>query len=263
VDCRDVRNLLHAYSDGELDLVRHLQMEHHLAECTACADREQGVRQLREAFTATPLYHRAPDALRARIQTVQLEPPTPNRRRGRWSFAPVAAGGAAVAATLFIAGVILMRHGPSADDRLTDQLLAGHVRSLQVDHLKDVASTDRHTVKPWFRGKLDFSPHVPDLATDGFPLTGGRLDYVVERPVAALVYTRRQHVINLFTWPEASDDGRPARSTSRQGFHVSTWHHGGMAYSAVSDLNAEELDEFVRLFRHTLEGQPSGPESKE
>jgi anti-sigma factor RsiW len=247
VDCRDVRTLLNAYADGELDLVRHLQAEHHLAECADCAGREQELRLLRDAIAAAPLYHRAPDGLRARVQAAAA-PAFPSRPRRR-SIALAAAGGAVAAAALLIGGILLLRPTASADDRATDQVLAAHVRSLQADHLTDVASSDRHTVKPWFRGKLDFAPHVPDLAADGFPLTGGRLDYVADRPAAALVYARRQHVINLFTWPADGGDVWPARPAGRQGFHVLAWRHGGMAYRAVSDLNPEDLAEFVQLFR--------------
>ena len=247
MDCRDVRSLLNAYSDGELDLVRHLQAEHHLAECTECAEREQGLRALRDAIASAPLYHRAPDALRRRV----LAAPEPVRpatgRRAGWSVVPVAAGLAAAAAVLLTAGVILLRPSPSTPDRVTDQVLVAHIRSLQADHLTDVASSDRHTVKPWFRGQLDFSPTVPDLAPQGFPLTGGRLDYVADRPVAALVYLRRQHVINVFVWPAPGTDVEPARRTGRQGFHLVTWHQAGMAYWAVSDLNPEELDAFATL----------------
>jgi anti-sigma factor RsiW len=255
VDCRDVRNLLTAYSDGELDLVRHLQTEHHLVECTECAERAEGLRLLREAIASGPLYHRAPSALRARVQAASTSPPEP-RRRAWWPFAVAASAVAVVIAALLPAGVVLMRSPATADDRVTDQLLASHVRSFQVDHLTDVASSDRHTVKPWFRGKLDFAPQVPDLASEGFPLTGGRLDYLSDRPVAALVYARRQHVINLFTWPEAGDDVWPARSSSRQGFHVRIWRQAGMAYRAVSDLNSEELDEFISMFRQGATASP-------
>jgi anti-sigma factor RsiW len=246
VDCRDVRNLLNAYSDGELDLVRHLQAEHHLAECTACAEHEQSLRLLRDAVASAAPYHRAPESLRARV----LDGPVPPAPAERPRLIPYAAAGLGVAAAvLLMAGLVVIRPPASADDRVMDQLLASHVRSLQVDHLTDVASSDRHTVKPWFRGKLDFAPQVADLSADGFPLTGGRLDYVADRPVAALVYMRRQHVINLFTWPEPGDDAGPTRSGERQGFHVRSWRQGGMAYRAVSDLNDEELDEFVGRIR--------------
>jgi anti-sigma factor RsiW len=116
-----------------------------------------------------------------------------------------------------------------------------------------VASSDRHTVKPWFRGKLDFSPQVPDLTPQGYSLSGGRLDYLTDRPVAALVYYRRLHAINLFTWPAADDDVKPVRGLARQGFHIRYWQRGGMSYWAISDLNEQEFDEFVRLFQEHSE----------
>ena len=130
-----------------------------------------------------------------------------------------------------------------------DFVVANHVRSLQVDHLRDVASTDQHTVKPWFRGKLDFSPQVLDLSAQGYTLSGGRLDYASDRPVAALVYYRRLHTINVFTWPAGNSDDKDVRARTRQGFHIRYWQRSGMAYWAISDLNNRELDEFVRLFQ--------------
>ena len=146
-------------------------------------------------------------------------------------------------------GMLLYQARTSADDRLAELVIAGHIRSLQVDHLKDVESTNRHIVKPWFRGKLNFSPQVPDLSTQGYELSGGRLDYLADRPVAALVYKRALHVINLFTWPEVNDEMKAMQSLSRQGFHIRTWQQSGMTYWAISDLNDQELDEFVRLFQ--------------
>ena len=135
--------------------------------------------------------------------------------------------------------------------------MAGHVRSLQADHLADVLSSDRHTVKPWFRGKLDFSPQVPDLSPQGYALTGGRLDYLADRPAAALIYHRRLHTINLFTWPVGDDREKAVQSLSRQGFHIRTWQRAGMTFWAISDLNDQELDEFVRLFQeHSQEVRP-------
>jgi anti-sigma factor RsiW len=159
----------------------------------------------------------------------------------------MAVAGAALLAGAFTIGMLWPRPGSSGDERLTELVLASHIRSLQVDHMTDVASSDQHTVKPWFRGKLDFSPRVPDLSSAGYTLSGGRLDYLADRPVAALVYHRRQHVINVFTWPASDDEERPMRSLSRQGFHIRSWQRSGMAYWAISDLNPQELDEFVRL----------------
>jgi anti-sigma factor RsiW len=252
VDCRDVQNLLHPYADGELDLVRHLQVEHHLAECAVCAGREQGLQRQREAIAAAPLYYRAPESLRVRLQAAFGPTPVVPARRNRRR--PVAALPTLAASILLLAGIsagVYLTLRGAADDRVADRVVAGHVRSLQAAHLTDVASSDRHTVKPWFLGKLDFSPRVPDLSPHGYVLTGGRLDYLTDRPVAALVYLRRQHVINLFTWPAAEDQELPVRTLDRQGFHVCHWQRGGMAYWAISDLNARELDEFVGLLRES------------
>jgi anti-sigma factor RsiW len=247
VECRDVQNLLHPFVDGELDLVRHLQIEHHLADCTGCADRERGLRQLREALAAPELRYRAPDALRARLRSAAA-PPAPRKRRTTRALVATAAGVVLLVAASLAAGALLVR--PSAEDRLAEEVVAGHVRALQVAHATDVASSDRHTVKPWFRGKVDFAPQVPDLAGSGFVLTGGRLDYLGNRPVAAVVYHRRAHLINVFTWPAGGGEvDRLVRALYRQGFHVRVWQRAGMAYWVISDLNPEELDEFVQLFQ--------------
>ena len=136
-------------------------------------------------------------------------------------------------------------------NRLAESVVVGHIRSLQVDHAM-VASTDQQTVKPWSRGELDFAPHVPDLSQIGFELSGGRLDYLVDKNVAALVYYRRLHPINVFTHPAPNDDQRPVKRFTRQGFHIRHWQRGGMVHWAISDLNDQELDEFVRRF-----GEPS------
>lgn len=253
MDCRDVQALLHPYADGELDLVRHLQVEHHLAECEGCAERARGLRRLREAVAAAPLYHRAPGGLREKVRAA-LTPaePAAKPRRRRWRAAPLAATAAGVLlmAAVALTGGALVSRG-AATDRLAEEVVAGHVRSLQVAHLTDVASSDRHAVKPWFLGKLDFSPPVPDLTPRGFRLAGGRLDYLADRPVAALVYLRRDHAVNVFAWPAADGGEGAVRSLHRQGFHVRHWQGAGMTYWAVSDLNPAELDEFVRMFRES------------
>lgn len=256
MNCPDVQRLLHPYSDGELDLLRHVQIEEHLTGCAACTEQEQHLRSLRAAISSPSLYYRAPAALRARIQ-LAAPPVTRGRRRLAVQLAAMAAGILLLIGASITIGMLLSQAGTSADDRLAELVVAGHVRSLQVDHLTDVVSTDRHTVKPWFRGKLDFSPEVPDLSQQGYALSGGRLDYLADRPVAAVVYHRRLHAINLFMWPAVNDETKAVRGLARQGFHLRTWQRSGMSYWAISDLNDQELDELVRLFQeHASELAP-------
>jgi anti-sigma factor RsiW len=153
---------------------------------------------------------------------------------------------------LLVWSLVPMLTGPSANDRLTRELIAGHVRSLMVSHLTDVASSDQHTVKPWFEGKLDFSPPVIDLTEQGFPLVGARLDYLDNRPVAALVYQRQQHVINLFIWPAAHDAEKGEQMVTQQGYHLLHWAQAGLSYWAVSNLNLDELQAFVQRVQQAM-----------
>jgi anti-sigma factor RsiW len=154
----------------------------------------------------------------------------------------------AAAAVVFLALVPLLR-GPSQEEILTREVVSSHVRSLMANHLADIPSTDQHTVKPWFNGKLDFSPPVQDFATEGFPLVGGRLDYLDHRPVAALVYHRDKHLINVFVWP--SDKDAPVETTrvTRQGYNVFHWSRSGMNFWVVSDLEERQLRDFVQLLQ--------------
>jgi anti-sigma factor RsiW len=263
MNCQDVQNLLHPYVDGELDLVRTVEIEEHLAGCPACAEQEQSLHSLRASLSAPALRYAAPASLRARVQVAGDEPPITAVRephvvaREAW-LRPVAL--AAGFLTLIGAAVtlgILMSQATAQTNRIADWVVAGHVRSQQVNHLTDVVSTDRHTVKPWFRDKLDFSPLVPDLSTQGFPLSGGRLDYLADRPVAALVYQHGKHVINVFTWPADSSGEKGVQKISRQGFHIRYWRLAGMNYWVISDLNEEDLDRFDRLFfADAASGQP-------
>lgn len=248
MNCKDVRRLLQSYSDSELDLVRHVEMEEHLRSCAECAEQEKNLKSLRSALSSSSQYYHAPAALRARIQ---LANPlvVNNPRRPMMRLAAIAAGVLFLIGSSAILGAILSRAGTSTDDRLAEAVVANHVRSLQVDHLMDVESTDRHTVKPWFRGKLDFSPQVPDLSSQGYTLSGGRLDYLADRPVAALAYHCRMHTINLFTWPAVNNEEKSVRAFSRQGYHLRYWQRSGMTYWAISDLNEKEFDEFVRVFQ--------------
>jgi anti-sigma factor RsiW len=161
----------------------------------------------------------------------------------------MAAGIVLLVTASLTAGVYLARSG-SAEDRLTEAVVAGHIRSLQVAHATDVANSNQHIVKPWFSGKVDFAPQVPDLSAAGFPLSGGRLDYLVDRPVVAIIYHRREHLINVFTWPATDGESdRGLRTFHKQGFNIRRWQRAGMAYWVISDLNPQELDTFVMAFQ--------------
>jgi anti-sigma factor RsiW len=240
-----MRELLHAYHDGELDLVRALEVESHLHDCPACSRAHQEIGSLRVTLTAAPsLYHRAPPGLSEQVR-YSLRAAGPSRRFTRFPRRWLGVAAMIALAALGAWGLGRGLSAPSAEERLADEVIAGHVRSTLVAHLTDVASSDRHTVKPWFSGKLDFAPPVSDLAAEGFPLVGGRLDYLDRRPVAALVYRRRDHVINLFVWPAARDtDARP-RELTRQGYNVVRWSRGGLEFWAVSDLDGRELRDFA------------------
>jgi len=273
VNCAQTRNLLHAFLDGELDLVRHLEIEHHLAECTGCAEEHEGLRSLSAALKADALYFRAPPELSKHLRAslprtsaitsapVRAPEPLPSRRSIPWRRLGVFTGVAASIA-LLVGGLVLLslgrfRSGVPAEDRLAQEVVTSHIRSLLADHLTDVTSSDRHTVKPWFKGRVDFAPTVCDLSDRDFPLVGGRLDYLDDRVVAALVYRRRQHLINLFVWPATQAPERGPRPATRNGYHVVHWVAGGMNWWAVSDLGQEELQEFVGMVRK--EATPAGP----
>lgn len=243
---------LQAYLDGELNASQSLEVESHLSGCGACRQWLDNQRALRRAFSAPDLYFRADAGLRRRIlrklkNAARAEMPAASRWFP-WS-ATVAA-----AVVIFAVGLVigLQWHSPQPGfntNLLANEAIAANVRSLMAHHLTDVLSSDQHTVKPWFDGKLDFSPPVKDLAAQDFPLVGGRLDYLAGRPVAALIYKRRLHYINVFVWPVAGQPATPAGRASHDGYNVIHWSAGGMNFWAVSDLNPQELGEFVRLLQ--------------
>ncbi len=261
MNCPENNTLIHAYLDGELDLLSTLQLEAHLRECAACAQAYKNHQTLRSAMGSGSLYFKPPGNLAQRIHLALQEPnktaasvfasaPKVPRHMLWWRSWALAG----LAASLALVGVIALRLGPgrsrpSQDDLLAQEVLASHVRSLMANHLTDVPSSDQHTVKPWFNGKLDFSPAVPDLSGRGFPLLGGRLDYLADRPVAALVYQRRKHLINLFIWPSVPDSSEQ-KTVMRQGYNLLHWTQSGMTYWAVSDLNYSELHEFMQLMQN-------------
>jgi anti-sigma factor RsiW len=233
-----------AYLDGELDLASALAFERHLEGCPECAQALARQRALRGAIESADLRFRPSSELTRRLRRAAV----PEKERGIW---PPALRLQAVAALLLVA-VASWSLGrvwpPRAGTDLTDEVVASHVRSLLAGHPADVASTDQHTVKPWFAGKLDYSPVVVDLAAHGFPLVGGRLDYFGHHPVAALIYRADRHVINVFTWPTAYDlEGSGPIRASRQGFNVRHWTQGGMTYWAVSDVSEDRLRRLCRL----------------
>lgn len=252
MNCAQTQNLLHAFLDGELDVVRHLELEHHLADCSVCSSLHDNQQNLRTALKRTSLYYRAPEGLRQRLQesrdsTPVPSPPRPGIRTRR-VVAALAASVLVVAAVLGFSARGTLWPAPP-EDHLAGELVANHVRSLQAEHLTDVASEDRHTVKPWFKGRLDFAPPVHDWKAKNFVLVGGRLDYLEDRPVAALVYRRREHVINVFVWPARLPALRPLELTQRQGYQVAAWGQGGMNYAIISDLNAAEVRELIQLIQ--------------
>lgn len=248
--CEEIRGLLSPYADAELDLVRELEIEQHLQECPHCAAAVEQTRSLRRMLGDPALYHPPPADLSGRIRaSLGLA----DRARGRlaswpWGWLSAVAGTAALVALVFWAAQ-QGRPAPSGDELLARQVVAAHVRSLMLpSHMLDVKSSDQHTVKPWFNGKVDVVPEVKDLATQGFPLSGGRLEYLEDRPAAALVYGRAQHVINVFIWKTTEKD-RPPELLQRQGYHLIRWTENERMFWVISDLNAKELQQFSELLR--------------
>jgi len=245
MSCPYTEQEIGAYFDGELDLNSSLQFERHLGTCEACSRTLAAQRALREAIGGAGLRFRPSPALARGLRRASAGPAA-----GSWASWPRLQ---AIAALLLVAvaswslgRIWPPRPGPD----LMDEVVASHVRSLLAGHPADVASTDQHTVKPWFTGRLDYAPVVVDLAGHGFLLTGGRLDYVGRHPVAALVYRADRHVINLFTWPDAytpEGSGPGPIASSRQGFHTLRWSRDGMTYWAVSDASEDRLLRFARL----------------
>ena len=232
---------LDAYLDGELAAPDAAELEQHLRTCPACSRLERRRRALSAAVRGAMPRFQASDTLRARVRAAVRTDTQTARPPAYWRPLAVAASLAVVA----VGSWRLALRRAAADD-ITNQVLASHVRSLMPGHLTDVQSSDQHTVKPWFNGKLDFSPPVYDFAGRGFPLLGGRLEYVAGRPVAALVYGRRQHLINVFLWPAGRGGEGPATVT-QQGYHLLHWTAGGYTCWAASDLGLVELREFATL----------------
>ncbi|MBB3611209.1 anti-sigma factor [Rhizobium sp. BK602] len=250
-------NLLHGFIDGELDAANAARFEAHLTTCRECADEMENALMVKRLSAREGVKWQAPEAVHARVQaalsleqaimtrTMTATHPTESSWQRlwqfvrKWSFAPSLA--------VLTASLMLVLNVSPQSQTIEEQLLASHVRSMLADHLTDVLTSDQHTVKPWFNGKIDFSPPVVDMAAQGFPLVGGRVDYLDGRVVAALIYRRHGHVINLFIWP-----GAPGAhgSAEKDGYNLVEWHADGLVFWAISDVIASDLsafrDDFIR-----------------
>ncbi len=244
VTCEQVP-LIHAYVDGELDLLKHLEIESHVGECEICQSEHQEQLKLRTLVRDGARYFCAPEIMRKQIEKQSATHVSAVSYSRRWLAA-------AAAVILALSGVLMWmivsaRSQSHTDNLLAEEIVSSHVRSMMLSHLVDVASTDQHTVKPWFNGKLDFAPDVKDFADHGFPLLGGRLDYIDHHTAAVLVYQRRKHSINLFIWSSPGVIDEPAQQFSRQGYNLVHWNKSGVSYWAVSDVNSTDLTEFSQL----------------
>jgi anti-sigma factor RsiW len=271
--CDEAIKLMDGYLDGELDPITSQTIEQHLRECGRCDQAYKTHGSLIRAISNATPYFKASAELRERIQSSlrekTTEHPVRNGVRGAqvllhkrqpeprsilweapWNWLGLAA--AIILAAIIVLNVMPRLQRPGADQFLATQLIASHVRSLMANHLTDVTSSDQHTVKPWLDAKLDFAPAVVDLSEKGFPLIGGRLDYLDNRPVAALIYQRRKHFINLFVWPAGPDAARSTKAMTRQGYQLLHWVDSDFNYWIVSDINEKELQEFKQLFEEQI-----------
>jgi len=273
MNCEEATKLMDGYLDGELDPITSQKIEQHLRDCRKCEQAYQAHTALAHAISRGAPYYKAPAELRQRVQSSLRDAVGVRASRSaarenhasltsRWAkrrpvLPEIPWNWLALAAAIILAAIIASSflprlRPPTSDQFLATQLIASHVRSLMADHLTDVASSDQHTVKPWLDTKLDFAPPVVDLSSEGFPLIGGRLDYLDNRPVAALVYGRRKHFINLFVWPAASDEAKAPKTITREGYQLLHWADSDFNYWAVSDISDGELQPFKRSFEQQV-----------
>ena len=241
--CEDQELLLGGLVDGELDAANTALVEAHVARCESCREELERLQAVRTLLGGNGVRHSAPDSLARRVSAMpELAPKAANDNRlTRW-LAPGLVG--AIAASLAMVALL----PPSSQSVVDQELVSSHVRSLQPGHLTDVQTTNQHIVKPWFNGRIDFAPPVPELAAQGFPLVGGRLDSIDGKTVPAIVYKRRLHTVNLFVWPtkEGGD-----RAFVKEGFAVREWSSNGLRFAAVSDIPPSELAQFQALFQQS------------
>lgn len=244
--CEETQNLLNAYVDDELDWSLKRTIESHLEGCPPCSSVLAGLKSLVSAIDEGGLRFNAPQHLRSAVLTgiQQLNPGIPHSFTG-WRWVGMAASVVMLVALTWLVAMRMAK--PSIETHLIGDIVSSHVRSMMADHLTDVVSSDTHNVKPWFADKIDYSPPVRDLSAQGFPLVGGRMDYLENRPVAALVYRRNRHLINLFVWPAGSST--PESRLALRGYNLIHWEQSGMTYWLISDLGLDELTECGRLLK--------------
>jgi len=246
--CEQALPLLSAYFDRELDVAKSLEVEGHAQGCNRCAATLQQHDALRTSLSGAALVFAPPGGLERRVRTAVRREARPSGlfalQPWRWAAVPLAA----TLAAAFAWSVAVNRGATSGDDLLLAELVSGHVRSLMADHLVDVATSDQHTVKPWFNGKVDFAPPVADFKASGFPLVGGRVDYIAGRPAAVLVFKRSQHTVNVFIWPARKEE--PAlRNATVHGYHLLRWSGSGLRFWAVSDVSNTDMESLALLFQ--------------
>jgi anti-sigma factor RsiW len=261
MNCGDSEILLNALIDSELDAGHVRDVEKHVTTCSACAQMLTELRDLHDAVSAAGLKMAAPAHLRSRIEKALPLPSArviaprkffqPSRRTFFGGFAVGSALSAALAASLVLTVV-----GTDKQQTIANEVVSAHIRSLQAGHLMDVETSDQHTVKPWFNGRLDVAPPVIDLTAQGFRLLGGRLDYIDGEPVASVVYQRRKHIINLFVARRLGASQASARLEAIQGYNVRNWSEAGLDFWAVSDIAPDELNEFGQMIVTAL--HPAG-----
>jgi anti-sigma factor RsiW len=241
-----IQRLLPAFSDRQLGPVRRFLLGRHIARCPSCLGQLEAMQVLRTALRTNLTVYRAPPGLAARIgSALPREAPAPAMRRSSPHFG--FAGSAMAGALAGVALTVMVTRLTPAPDPLVADVVADHVRSLMGDHLMDVPTSDQHTVKPWLSARLDLSPVVKDFTAEGYPLVGGRLDYVEGHRAAAIIYRRDKHVINLFAFVSGERSDLPPRQESMDGFNVVRWRMDGLTYVAVSDVEISQLLGFVRL----------------
>jgi anti-sigma factor RsiW len=247
LECEQTRSLIDASLDDELDANNRMMFEEHLVSCPECTNAHVARRDFLSRVRTQANRFTAPDSLRARLLAELPQRTESNSRHpGLWRWLTGGAWFASAAA--LAASLALFLSLPGQQDELTRGLVAAHVRSLMPDHLTDVPSSDRHTVKPWFNGKVGLSPPVPNLAEKGYPLVGGRLDYVDDHTAAALVYRRSQHVINLFVWAAPGTSTSAPMHAAHNGYNLVEWSNDGLRFAAVSDVALTDLTDFQRLW---------------